>query len=80
MPAPESSRAASLMDYFQDLEDPRMERRKDDPLTGILFITICAAYGGAEGWRRIETFGQAKQDLAGSVSEVARRAAPGALG
>ncbi|NBB85904.1 MAG: hypothetical protein GVY12_06755 [Bacteroidetes bacterium] len=58
----ESSHSALLMDYFQDLEDPRMDRRKDHPLVNVLFIAMCAAYGGAEGWRSIETFGQAKQD------------------
>jgi len=73
----ESSHSASLMDYFQDLEDPRMDRRKDHPLINILFIAICfiaicfiaicAVLSGAEGWKSIawksiETFGQAKQD------------------
>lgn len=62
MPAPESPRVASLMDYFQDLEDPRMDRRKGHPLINVLFIAICAVLSGAEGWRSIETFGQAKQD------------------
>jgi predicted transposase YbfD/YdcC len=50
-----------LIDYFQDLEDPRMDRRKDHPLVNILFIAICAVLSGAEGWRSIETFGEAKQ-------------------
>jgi len=62
MPVPESSRAASLMDYFRDLEDPRMDRRKDHPLINVLFIAICAVLSGAEGWKSIETFGKAKQD------------------
>ena len=38
-----------------------MDRRKDHPLINILFIAICAVLSGAEGWRSIETFGEAKQ-------------------
>lgn len=38
-----------------------MDRRKDHPLVNILFIAICAVLSGAEGWRSIETFGEAKQ-------------------
>ena len=32
MPTPTPSCAASLMDYFEDLEDPRIDRCKDHPL------------------------------------------------
>ena len=62
MPTPTPSCAASLMDYFEDLEDPRIDRCKDHPLMGILFIAVCAVLSGAEGWKSIETFGQAKRD------------------
>jgi len=57
--SPEASR--SLLDYFQDLEDPRMDRRKAHPLINVLFIAVCAVLSGAEGWRSIETFGEAKK-------------------
>ena len=49
MPTPEPSCAASLMDYFEDLGDPRIDRCKDHPLMGVLFITVCAVLSGAEG-------------------------------
>jgi predicted transposase YbfD/YdcC len=50
------------MDHFKDLDDPRMDRRKDHPLINVLFISICAVLSGAEGWKSIETFGRAKRD------------------
>jgi len=56
-----SDGARSLLDYFQDLEDPRMDRRKAHPLVNVLFIAVCAVLSGAEGWRSIETFGEAKK-------------------
>ena len=61
MSVSQPSPSPALIDYFQDLEDPRIDRRKDHPLINILFIAICAVLGGAEGWRSIETFGHAKK-------------------
>ena len=56
-----SEEVRSLLDYFQDLEDPRIDRRKAHPLINVLFIAVCAVLSGAEGWRSIETFGEAKK-------------------
>lgn len=61
MSASQPSLSPSLIDYFEDLEDPRMDRRKAHPLINVLFIAVCAVLCGAEGWRSIETFGKAKQ-------------------
>lgn len=51
----------SLMDYFGDLRDPRIERRKLHCLTDILCITICAVICGAGHWTEIEEFGVSKE-------------------
>jgi hypothetical protein len=61
MPVSQSSPSPALIDHFLDLEDPRIDRRKDHPLINILFIAICAVLGGANGWRSIETFAHAKK-------------------
>ncbi|QXD15530.1 ISAs1 family transposase [Rhodocaloribacter litoris] len=53
---------APLLAYFQDLEDPRWDRFKLHPFNDILFITICAAICGADGWKDIEAFAHAKED------------------
>lgn len=54
-------RPTSLIDYFQDLEDPRIDRTKRHPLINVLFMAICAVLGDAEGWEDIETFAKSKQ-------------------
>lgn len=51
----------SLVDYFADLPDPRLERRKLHSLTDILCITICAVICGAQHWTQVEEFGLSKE-------------------
>ena len=36
----------SLMDYFEDLKDPRVERSKRHSLLDIITIAICAVNSG----------------------------------
>jgi hypothetical protein len=50
----------SFLDYFTDLEDPRIERKKLYPMSEILLTTLCAVISGAEGWQDVENFGKAK--------------------
>lgn len=57
---------APLLSYFDDLKDPRVERSQLHSLSEILFIAIAGTVAGAEGWRELEAFAQAKRDwLAG---------------
>ena len=51
----------TLLDYFADIPDSRVERTKLHKMEDILAITICAVICGAEGWNEIELFGQCKQ-------------------
>jgi predicted transposase YbfD/YdcC len=48
--------------YFDDVEDPRIDRTKDHQLTDILFICVAATVAGADGPTDIEEF--AKEKLA----------------
>lgn len=50
-----------LLDYFADLDDPRIDRTKDHPLINVVFIAVCAVIAGGEGWTDMETFGQSKR-------------------
>ena len=59
-----------LMDYFTDLEDPRIDRTKDHPLINVLFIAICAVMSGGEGWTDMETFGESKQEWLGQFLDL----------
>lgn len=53
-------RTASIVDYFGELEDPRIDRQKQHQLLDILVIALCAVLCGADDWMAIETFGKAK--------------------
>lgn len=52
----------SLIEYFKDLPDPRVDRTKDHDLIDILVIAICALLCAAETFNDMEDFGKAKQD------------------
>lgn len=52
----------SPISYFQQLEDPRVDRTKEHLLEDIIFITIAGVVCGAETWNDIEDFGKSKHD------------------
>ena len=52
----------SLIEHFQDLPDPRVNRTKDHDLIDILVIAICTLLCAGESFNDMEDFGQAKQD------------------
>jgi predicted transposase YbfD/YdcC len=53
---------ADFMTHFSIIKDPRIERCKRHLLLDILFLTVCAAISGAQGWEDIEEFGQSKKE------------------
>lgn len=61
-----------LLDYFADLEDPRVDRTKEHPLINVVFIAICAVIGGGEGWSDMETFGQSKRRWLAQFLDVSK--------
>lgn len=56
----EKSKTDSFMEYFSELEDPRIDRRKFYPLEEIILTTVAATICGAEGWVEIQDFGESK--------------------
>ena len=48
--------------HFDELEDPRIDRKKLYPLTEILLIVLCASICGAQSWRDFVSFGEEKRD------------------
>lgn len=54
------NRFSSLIESFDGLQDPRIERSKRYPLMEIIFLTVSAVISGFEGWEEIEDFGQEK--------------------
>lgn len=52
----------SLIEHFQDLPDPRVERTKDHDLIDLLVIAICTLLCAGESFNDMEDFGHAKED------------------
>jgi hypothetical protein len=52
----------SLIEYFKDLPDPRVDRKKEHKLIDVLVIAICCLLCGGEGFNDMEEFGKAKLD------------------
>lgn len=50
-----------LIEAFQDIKDPRVDRHKCHSLQDILFITICGFICGADKWTEVVEFGLAKE-------------------
>lgn len=59
---PSKNQTPSLLEYFADLPDPRIDRCKQHELIDILAIAILATICGAEHFTEMEEFGRAKQD------------------
>ena len=49
-----------LLRFFDEIQDPRMDRTKLHLLSDMFVITLCAVICGANNWVEIELFGQAK--------------------
>ena len=50
---------AAFTQFFSELEDPRQFGKIAYPFFDVVFLTVCAAIGGAQGWEDIELFGEA---------------------
>ena len=51
----------SIMDFFSEISDPRVNRTKRHPLINIITMAICAVLSGADAWTEVEAFGHAKR-------------------
>ena len=52
----------SFIDHFNKIEDTRSHINKKHELLDIIFLTVSAILSGAEGWKEIKAFGDAKLD------------------
>jgi len=55
--------SVKFLDYFVEIEDPRINRKKLYPLDEILFASLCGVICGAEGWNDLEMFCKSKIDF-----------------
>lgn len=56
-----TSPALDFATYFEDVTDPRIDRRKRHKLLSIVGLTICAVVAGADTFVAIERFGHARK-------------------
>jgi predicted transposase YbfD/YdcC len=61
---------APIVEYFQALDDPRIERTKRHNLSDIVTIAICGTICGADNWVDIELFGNCKEEWFKSFLEL----------
>ena len=52
----------SFIDHFGELQDTRSHINKKHDLLDVIFLTVSAILSGAEGWKDIKAFGDAKLD------------------
>jgi predicted transposase YbfD/YdcC len=55
-----TKRSIVLQDYFNDMEDPRIDRNKLHSLWDIIVLVLCAVICHCESWEEIEDYGIAK--------------------
>jgi predicted transposase YbfD/YdcC len=51
-----------VIDAFETLKDPRIDRTKRHPLVNVLVMALCGSICGAEGWDEIAMFSKARTD------------------
>jgi hypothetical protein len=51
----------SLVDWLQDIEDPRLERTRHHQLNDILVLSVLAVMSGADGWADIEDYASVRR-------------------
>jgi len=51
----------SLIEHFQNIQDPRVNRTKDHALIDVLVIAVCTLLCGGESFNDMEDFGEAKE-------------------
>ncbi|WP_406568982.1 ISAs1 family transposase [Aeromonas caviae] len=44
--------------FFSEIHDNRQSAKISYPFYDVLFLTVCAVIGGAQGWEDIEDFGE----------------------
>jgi predicted transposase YbfD/YdcC len=61
---------SSILAYFGDLDDPRIEKNRKHPLLNVIAIAILGVICGADNWVDIERYGKAKQEWLGQFLDL----------
>lgn len=49
-----------FIDFFSQIPDHRLDRRKLHPVEEILLVTFCGMIAGCDSWEDLELFGKTK--------------------
>jgi predicted transposase YbfD/YdcC len=60
----------SILAYFAELDDPRIEKNQKHPLINVIAIAILGVMCGADTWVDIERYGNAKQAWLGTFLDL----------
>jgi len=60
----------SILAYFAELDDPRIEKNQKHPLINVITIAIVGVICGADTWVDIERYGKAKQEWLGTFLDL----------
>jgi predicted transposase YbfD/YdcC len=60
----------SILSYFEDLQEPRIERNRAHPLMNIVSSAMLGVICGADNWVAIETYGKAKASWLGTFLDL----------
>lgn len=59
-----------LIELFETIEDPRIERRRAHKLVDILVITFCGVFSRCRSWYEIAEFAEAREEFFRSILEL----------
>ena len=59
---PPAPKPRSLMEYLEEIPDPRVNRRRAHKLVDVLVIGLCSMLTGGQGFNDMELFGKIKRD------------------
>lgn len=60
----------SLVEYLEEISEPRMKRRRKHKLVDILVIGLCSMLTGGEGFNDMALFGRIKRDWLNNFLEL----------
>lgn len=60
----------NILAYFEELDDPRIEKNQKHPLINVISIAILGVICGADTWVDIERYGNAKREWLGTFLDL----------